>query len=270
MHGSEREGAGNTSSDSDSPTPVVASLSVVPKVAALALATRIFHTILLPLSIEWQLPFEILAILSMILGNLVATTQTSMKRMLAYSSISQIGYILIGVITGDLRNGYTSVITYMLIHIFMNLGAFACTTLFGLRTGTDNIRDYAGLYRRDPILAISLTLCLLSLGGIPPLAGFYGKLYLFWCGWKTGLYLLVSIALITSVVSLYYYSKIIQLLLTGQGKRRTFYTEAYKISSYSLTLNNALETSIILCALASATLGIFLDSIVSIVESTII
>lgn len=163
-----------------------------------------------------------------------------------------------------------SVITYMLIHILMNLGAFACITLFGLRTGTDNIRDYAGLYRRDPILAISFTLCLLSLGGIPPLAGFYGKLYPFWCGWKTGLYLLVSTALITSVISPYYYSRIIQLLFTGQGEQRTFYTEAYKIYPYSLTPKNALETIMVLCTLASTTLGIFLNSVTSIAENAFI
>ncbi len=193
----------NLLSNSNSPTPVVAFFSVTSKVAALALATRLFHILFSSLSNEWHLPLEILAILSMILGNLIAVTQTSMKRMLAYSSISQIGYILIGIIAGDSDNGYASMITYMLIYIFMNLGTFACITSFGLRTGTDNIRDYAGLYRKDPILTLSLVLCLLSLGGIPPLAGFFGKLYLFWCGWKAGLYFLVSIALFTSVISIY-------------------------------------------------------------------
>ncbi|KAG6540237.1 hypothetical protein Mapa_018363 [Marchantia paleacea] len=141
----------------------------------------------------------------MILGNLVAITQTSMKRMLAYSSISQIGYILIGLITGDLK-GYTSMTIYVFFfYIFMNLGTFACIILYSLRTGTDNIRDYAGLYIKDPLLSFSLTLCLLSLGGLPPLTGFFGKLYLFWCGWQSGFYLLVFIGLITSVISLYYY-----------------------------------------------------------------
>ncbi|GMN69223.1 hypothetical protein TIFTF001_038269 [Ficus carica] len=122
--------------DSDSPTPVVAFLSVTSKVAASASATRIFDIPFYFSSIEWHLLLEILAILSMILGNLIAITQTSMKRMLAYSSI----------------------------------GTFACIVSFGLRTGTDNIRDYAGLYTKDPFLALSLALCLLSLGGLPPLA----------------------------------------------------------------------------------------------------
>nr|BAD93472.1 NADH dehydrogenase subunit 2 [Silene latifolia] len=167
-----------------SPTPVVAFLSVTSKVAASASATRIFDIPFYFSSNEWHLLLEILAILSMILGNLIAITQTSMKRMLAYSSIGQIGYVIIGIIVGDSNDGYASMITYMLFYISMNLGTFACIVLFGLRTGTDNIRDYAGLYTKDPFLALSLALCLLSLGGLPPLAGFFGKLYLFWCGWQ--------------------------------------------------------------------------------------
>nr|YP_010305368.1 NADH-plastoquinone oxidoreductase subunit 2 [Dendrobium sinominutiflorum]YP_010305380.1 NADH-plastoquinone oxidoreductase subunit 2 [Dendrobium sinominutiflorum]ULU19130.1 NADH-plastoquinone oxidoreductase subunit 2 [Dendrobium sinominutiflorum]ULU19142.1 NADH-plastoquinone oxidoreductase subunit 2 [Dendrobium sinominutiflorum] len=191
----------------DSPTPVVAFLSVTSKVAASASATRIFDIPFSFSSTEWHLLLEILAILSMILGNLIALTQTSMKRMLAYSSIGQIGYVIIGRIVGDSNDGYASMITYMLFYISMNLGTFACIVSFGLRTGTENIRDYAGLYTKDPFLALSSALCLLSLGGLPPLAGFFGKLYLFWCGWQAGLYFLVSIGLLTSVVSIYYYLK---------------------------------------------------------------
>ncbi|XP_019266604.1 PREDICTED: uncharacterized protein LOC109244033 [Nicotiana attenuata] len=160
--------------DSDSPTPVVAFLSVTSKVAASASATRIFDIPFYFSSNEWHLLLEILAILSMILGNLIAITQTSMKRMLAYSSIGQIGYVIIGIIVGDSNDGYASMITYMLFYISMNLGTFACIVLFGLRTGTDNIRDYAGLYTKDPFLALSLALCLLSLGGLPPLADGFG------------------------------------------------------------------------------------------------
>ncbi|KAJ0791582.1 putative NADH:quinone oxidoreductase/Mrp antiporter, membrane subunit [Helianthus annuus] len=121
----------------------------------------------------------------MILGNLIAITQTSMKRMLAYSSIGQIGYVIIGIIVGDSNDGYASMITYMLFYISMNLGTFACIVLFGLRTGTENIRDYAGLYTKDPFLALSLALCLLSLGGLPPLAGFFWKT-LFILVWMAG------------------------------------------------------------------------------------
>uniref|UniRef100_UPI0030DED128 NADH-plastoquinone oxidoreductase subunit 2 n=1 Tax=Paronychia canadensis TaxID=330176 RepID=UPI0030DED128 len=253
--------------DSDSPTPVVAFLSVTSKVAASALATRIFDIPFYFSSNEWHLLLEILAILSMILGNLIAITQTSMKRMLAYSSIGQIGYVIIGIIVGDANDGYASMITYMLFYISMNLGTFACIVLFGLRTGTDNIRDYAGLYTKDPFLALSLVLCLLSLGGIPPLAGFFGKLYLFWCGWQAGLYLLVLIGLLTSVLSIYYYLKIIKLLMTGRNQEITPHVRNYRRSP--LRSKNSIELSMIVCVIASTIPGISMNPIIAIAQDTL-
>nr|BBC42970.1 NADH dehydrogenase subunit 2 [Arabis hirsuta]BBC42986.1 NADH dehydrogenase subunit 2 [Arabis hirsuta] len=250
-----------------SPTPVVAFLSVTSKVAASALATRIFDIPFYFSSNEWHLLLEILAILSMILGNLIAITQTSMKRMLAYSSIGQIGYVIIGIIVGDSNGGYASMITYMLFYISMNLGTFACIILFGLRTGTDNIRDYAGLYTKDPFLALSLALCLLSLGGLPPLAGFFGKLHLFWCGWQAGLYFLVSIGLLTSVLSIYYYLKIIKLLMTGRNQEITPHVRNYRISP--LRSNNSIELSMIVCVIASTISGISMNPIMAIAQDTL-
>nr|YP_009452320.1 NADH-plastoquinone oxidoreductase subunit 2 [Sacciolepis indica]YP_009452337.1 NADH-plastoquinone oxidoreductase subunit 2 [Sacciolepis indica]ARQ28635.1 NADH-plastoquinone oxidoreductase subunit 2 [Sacciolepis indica]ARQ28652.1 NADH-plastoquinone oxidoreductase subunit 2 [Sacciolepis indica] len=250
-----------------SPTPVVAFLSVTSKVAASALATRILDIPFYFSSNEWHLLLEILAILSMILGNLLAITQTSMKRMLAYSSIGQIGYVIIGIIVGDSNDGYASMITYMLFYISMNLGTFACIVLFGLRTGTDNIRDYAGLYTKDPFLALSLALCLLSLGGLPPLAGFFGKLYLFWCGWQAGLYFLVSIGLLTSVLSIYYYLKIIKLLMTGRNQEITPYVRNYRRSP--LRSNNSIELSMTICVIASTIPGISMNPILAIAQDTL-
>nr|UXW62949.1 NADH-plastoquinone oxidoreductase subunit 2 [Salvia sonchifolia]UXW62964.1 NADH-plastoquinone oxidoreductase subunit 2 [Salvia sonchifolia] len=250
-----------------SPTPVVAFLSVTSKVAASASATRIFDIPFYFSSNEWHLLLEILAILSMILGNIIAITQTSMKRMLAYSSIGQIGYVIIGIIVGDSNNGYASMITYMLFYISTNLGAFACIVLFGLRTGTDNIRDYAGLYTKDPFLALSLALCLLSLGGLPPLAGFFGKLYLFWCGWRAGLYSLVLIGLLTSVVSIYYYLKIIKLLMTGRNQEITPHVRNYRRSP--LRSNNSIELSMIVCVIASTIPGISMNPIIAIAQDTL-
>nr|YP_010014779.1 NADH-plastoquinone oxidoreductase subunit 2 [Epimedium ecalcaratum]YP_010014794.1 NADH-plastoquinone oxidoreductase subunit 2 [Epimedium ecalcaratum]QOI13578.1 NADH-plastoquinone oxidoreductase subunit 2 [Epimedium ecalcaratum]QOI13579.1 NADH-plastoquinone oxidoreductase subunit 2 [Epimedium ecalcaratum]WGV41658.1 NADH dehydrogenase subunit B [Epimedium ecalcaratum]WGV41673.1 NADH dehydrogenase subunit B [Epimedium ecalcaratum] len=250
-----------------SPTPVVAFLSVTSKVAASALATRIFDIPFYFSSKEWHLLLEILAILSMILGNLIAITQTSMKRMLAYSSIGQIGYVIIGIIVGDSNDGYASMITYMLFYISMNLGTFACIVLFGLRTGTDNIRDYAGLYTKDPFLALSSALCLLSLGGLPPLAGFFGKLHLFWCGWRAGLYFLVSIGLLTSVVSIYYYLKIIKVLMTGRNQEITPHVRNYRRSSFRS--NNSIELSMILCVIASTIPGISMNPIIAIAQDTL-
>nr|YP_009576728.1 NADH-plastoquinone oxidoreductase subunit 2 [Adonis sutchuenensis]YP_009576742.1 NADH-plastoquinone oxidoreductase subunit 2 [Adonis sutchuenensis]QBK48033.1 NADH-plastoquinone oxidoreductase subunit 2 [Adonis sutchuenensis]QBK48047.1 NADH-plastoquinone oxidoreductase subunit 2 [Adonis sutchuenensis] len=250
-----------------SPTPVVAFLSVTSKVAASALATRILDIPFYFSSNEWHLLLEILAILSMILGNLIAITQTSMKRMLAYSSIGQIGYVIIGIIVGDSNDGYASMITYMLFYISMNLGTFACIVSFGLRTGTDSIRDYAGLYTKDPFLALSLALCLLSLGGLPPLAGFFGKLYLFWCGWQAGLYFLVSIGLLTSVVSIYYYLKIIKLLMTGRNQEITPHVRNYRRSP--LRSNNSIELSMIVCVIASTIPGISMNPIIAIAQDTL-
>nr|YP_009266750.1 NADH-plastoquinone oxidoreductase subunit 2 [Erythroxylum novogranatense]YP_009266765.1 NADH-plastoquinone oxidoreductase subunit 2 [Erythroxylum novogranatense]ANK79214.1 NADH-plastoquinone oxidoreductase subunit 2 [Erythroxylum novogranatense]ANK79229.1 NADH-plastoquinone oxidoreductase subunit 2 [Erythroxylum novogranatense] len=250
-----------------SPLPVVAFLSVTSKVAASASATRIFDIPFYFSLNEWHLLLEILAILSMIVGNLIAITQTSMKRMLAYSSIGQIGYVIIGIIVGDSNGGYASMITYMLFYISMNLGTFACIVLFGLRTGTDNIRDYAGLYTKDPFLALSLALCLLSLGGLPPLAGFFGKLHLFWCGWQAGLYFLVSIGLLTSVVSIYYYLKIIKLLMTGRNQEITPHVRNYRRSP--LRSNNSIELSMIVCVIASTIPGISMNPIIEIAQDTL-
>nr|YP_010635737.1 NADH-plastoquinone oxidoreductase subunit 2 [Actinostephanus enpingensis]YP_010635751.1 NADH-plastoquinone oxidoreductase subunit 2 [Actinostephanus enpingensis]WBQ47950.1 NADH-plastoquinone oxidoreductase subunit 2 [Actinostephanus enpingensis]WBQ47964.1 NADH-plastoquinone oxidoreductase subunit 2 [Actinostephanus enpingensis]WBQ48036.1 NADH-plastoquinone oxidoreductase subunit 2 [Actinostephanus enpingensis]WBQ48050.1 NADH-plastoquinone oxidoreductase subunit 2 [Actinostephanus enpingensi len=253
--------------EGDSPTPVVAFLSVTSKVAASASATRIFDIPFYFSSNEWHLLLEILAILSMILGNIIAITQTSMKRMLAYSSIGQIGYVIIGIIVGDSNDGYASMITYMLFYISMNLGTFACIVLFGLRTGTENIRDYAGLYTKDPFLALSLALCLLSLGGLPPLAGFFGKLYLFWCGWQAGLYSLVLIGLLTSVVSIYYYLKIIKLLMTVRNQEITPHVRNYRRSP--LRSNNSIELSMIVCVIASTIPGISMNPIIAIAQDTL-
>nr|YP_009629048.1 NdhB [Lewinskya incana]QBX99194.1 NdhB [Lewinskya incana] len=251
-----------------SPTPVVAFLSVVSKIAGLALLARLFNIVFPFLFNQWHFLLEILSICSMILGNLVAITQTSMKRMLAYSSISQIGYLMIGVIVGDL-NGYISMIVYLLFYIFMNLGTFACIILFGLRTGTDNIRDYSGLILKDPLLTFSFALCLLSLGGIPPLSGFFGKLYLFWCAWKNGLYFLVFIGLFTSIISIYYYLKIVKLLITAENKEVTSYIQTYTGFSFSIFYKNSIEISIIICVIASMFLGIFMNPIINLFQNNL-
>jgi len=198
-----------------SPTPVVAFLSVGSKAAGFALAIRLLVTVFGLVSEQWRFIFIALAILSMILGNVVALAQTSMKRMLAYSSIGQAGFVMIGLTAGT-DAGYSSMIFYLLIYLFMNLGAFACVILFALRTGTDQIAEYSGLYQKDPLLTLCLSICLLSLGGIPPLAGFFGKIYLFWAGWQAGLYALVLVGLVTSVASIYYYIRVVKMMVVKE------------------------------------------------------
>jgi len=251
-----------------SPTPVVAFLSVGSKAAGLALATRLLIIVFPSIEDQWHLVLQIIAILSMVFGNLIAATQTSMKRMLAYSSISQAGYLLIPILVGN-SDGYASMITYLIIYTFMNLGAFACTVIFGLRTGTDQIRDYTGLYLKDPWLACALTICLLSLAGMPPLAGFFGKLYLFWCGWKEDLYLLVYTGLITSVISLYYYLRVIKAMMTKEVKEMSTYVREYVNPSMSLLSSSSIEMGLTLCVIASSILGLFLNPIIDITRQSI-
>jgi len=155
----------------------------------------------------------------------------------------------------------------MLFYISMHLGTFACIGLFGLRTGTHNIRDYAGLYTKDPFLALSLDPCLLSLGGLPPLAGFFGKLHLFWCGWQAGLYFLFFIGLLTSVLSIYYYIKIIKSLMTGRNREITPHVINY--IKYPLRSKNSIEFSMILCVIASTIPGISMNPIIAIAQDTL-
>nr|YP_009425701.1 NADH-plastoquinone oxidoreductase subunit 2 [Cystopteris chinensis]ASU94468.1 NADH-plastoquinone oxidoreductase subunit 2 [Cystopteris chinensis] len=253
-----------------SPTPVVAFFSVTSKVAAPALFTRLFGLIFPYLSNEWHIVVGLLATSSMILGNLIAVTQISMKRMLAYPSISQIGYIMVGVLAADPENGYASMITYTFIYILMNLGTFARITSFGLRTGTDNIRDYAGLYMKDPVLTFSPVLRSPSLGGIPPPSGFFGKLYLFWHGWKAGSYPSVLVALVTSVISIYYYLKIIKLMFTGKNGRSNASTTYIQNSLVSPSISkSSIEVAMIIRALASILSGISVDPIIGIARNTL-
>ena len=245
-----------------SPTPVVAFLSVASKTAGLALAMRLLAVVFPFLDSQWHLVFEILAVLSMIVGNCIAITQTSLKRMLGYSSIGQAGFLLIGLITGY-GDGYASMLAYILIYIFMNLGAFAGIILFGIRMGTDQIKDYAGLYKKDPILAICLSVSLLSLGGIPPLAGFFGKLYLFWAGWKSGFYLLTLIALITSVISIYYYLRVMKIMFM---KEESVCIKNYPDVSFS---QSPAEWGMGTCVFGTLFLGLFLNPIVDIAQATL-
>nr|YP_009910950.1 NADH-plastoquinone oxidoreductase subunit 2 [Dryopteris goeringiana]YP_009910951.1 NADH-plastoquinone oxidoreductase subunit 2 [Dryopteris goeringiana]QLD21158.1 NADH-plastoquinone oxidoreductase subunit 2 [Dryopteris goeringiana]QLD21159.1 NADH-plastoquinone oxidoreductase subunit 2 [Dryopteris goeringiana] len=253
-----------------SPIPVVAFFSVTSKVAALALFTRLFGIIFPHLSNEWHIVVGLLATSSMILGNLIAVTQISMKRMLAYPSISQIGYIMIGVLAADPENGYASMITHTFIYILMNLGTFARITSFGLRTGTDNIRDYAGLYMKDPVLTFSPVLRSPSLGGIPPPSGFFGKLHLFWHGWKAGSYPSVLVALVTSVISIYYYLKIIKLMFTGKNGRGDASTTYIRNSLVSPSISkSSIEIAMIIRALASILSGILIDPIIGITRNTL-
>ena len=238
-----------------SPTPVVAFLSVGSKAAGFALAIRMLVTAFALVSEQWHVIFTALAVLSMFLGNVVALAQTSMKRMLAYSSIAQAGFVMIGLIAGT-DAGYSSMIFYLLIYLFMNLGAFTCVILFSLRTGTDQISEYAGLYHKDPVLTLCLSLCLLSLGGIPPLAGFFGKIYLFWAGWQAGMYGLVLLGLITSVVSIYYYIRVVKMMVVKEPQEMSESVKNYPEINWTLPGMRPMQVGLIVSVIATSLAGI--------------
>ncbi|MGY6529030.1 MAG: NAD(P)H-quinone oxidoreductase subunit N [Cyanobacterium sp.] len=251
-----------------SPTPVVAFLSVGSKAAGFALAIRLLATAFNPMGEQWQFIFTALAILSMVLGNVVALAQTSMKRMLAYSSIGQAGFVMIGLVA-DSQAGYSSMIFYLFIYLFMNLGAFTCVILFALRTGTDKISDYAGLYQKDPLLTLGLSLCLLSLGGIPPLAGFFGKIYIFWAGWQSGLYGLVLTALVTSVISIYYYIRVVKMMVVKEPQEMSEVVKRYPPVRWNLPGMRAMQVSLVLLVVATSLIGILSNPVVTIANNSV-
>ena len=238
-----------------SPTPVVAFLSVGSKAAGFALAIRLLVTAFGSMTEQWHFIFTALAILSMVLGNVVALAQTSIKRMLAYSSIAQAGFVMIGLVAGT-DNGYSSTIFYLFIYLFMNLGAFTCIILFSLRTGTDQISEYAGLYQKDPLLTLCLSICLLSLGGIPPLAGFFGKIYLFWAGWQAGLYGLVLLGLITSVISIYYYIRVVKMMVVKEPQEMSEAVKNYPTVNWKLPGMRPLQVGVVTAAIITSLAGI--------------
>lgn len=251
-----------------SPTPVVAFLSVGSKAAGFALAIRLLVTDFSLVTQEWQLIFTALAILSMVLGNVVALAQTSMKRMLAYSSIAQAGFVMIGLIAGT-DAGYSSMIFYLLIYLFMNLGAFTCVILFSLRTGTDQISEYAGLYQKDPLLTLGLSICLLSLGGIPPLAGFFGKIYLFWAGWQAGLYGLVLLGLVTSVASIYYYIRVIKMMVVKEPDEMSDVVKNYPAIRWNLPGMRPLQVGLVLSVIATSLAGILSNPLFTLANDSV-
>ena len=251
-----------------SPTPVVAFLSVGSKAAGFALAIRLLTTAF-PLVIEqWHFVFTALAILSLILGNVVALTQTSMKRMLAYSSIAQAGFVMIGLIAGT-DTGYASMIFYLLVYLFMNLGGFACVILFTLHTGTDQISEYAGLYQKDPLLTLCLSICLLSLGGIPPLAGFFGKIYLFWAGWQAGLYALVILGLLASVVSIYYYIRVVKMMVVKEPQEMSDAVKNYPEIRWNLPGMRPLQVGLVMTLVATSLAGILSNPLMTLANTSV-
>lgn len=194
-----------------SPVSVTSYLSVVSKGAILFVFVSVLYNAFAALSESWYNMLFLVSVLTMIIGNLFALRQQNMKRFLAFSSIAQVGFILIG-ITGQSAEGSASVIYFVAIYIFSNLAAFGVIGLISAVTGRENVDDYKGFYKTNPGLSWVLAIALFSLGGIPPTAGFFGKFFLLLAGAGKGNYLLISIAALNMVISLYYYLRVIKAM----------------------------------------------------------
>ncbi|TXG36786.1 NADH-quinone oxidoreductase subunit N [Seonamhaeicola maritimus] len=193
------------------PISIASYLSVISKGAAVFILMILLFTVLKPLMHIWENILYGVAIITMFIGNLFALRQQNMKRFLAFSSIAQAGFILLGLITGN-QLGTTTVVYFVLIYIFSNLAAFGVVQAISLKTGKENMSDYEGLYRTNPNLSLVMMLALFSLAGIPPVAGFFGKFFLFTAAASKGYYLLVFLAVVNVTISLYYYLLVIRAM----------------------------------------------------------
>lgn len=200
------------------PVAVTSYLSVVSKAAIFFVFVPVLYTVFKSLAGNWYLMLFLLSILTMVIGNLFAIRQNNLKRLLAFSSISQVGFILVG-ISGSSQAGSASVIYFVFIYIFSNLGAFGVVSFISALTGKESIDDYKGLYTTNPLLSWVLAIALFSLAGIPPTAGFFGKFFLLMAGAGRGNYELIVIAAINMVVALYYYLRVIKAIFMESNER---------------------------------------------------
>ncbi len=206
------------------PTPITAYLSVGSKAAGFAIILRVFYSAFgLPdwLSLDWGIVFAILATIGMFLGNVTALPQTNIKRMLGYSSIAQAGYLMVGLATMGVSPatdvlGQSGVLFFLAGYALANLGAFTAIIAISNKLDSDLIQDYSGMIKRAPLLALALSLCLVSLIGMPPAAGFMAKFYIFRGAVQNGLLWLVIIAVINSVISAYYYLRVVKVMWFGE------------------------------------------------------
>ena len=235
-----------------SPTPVTAFMAVGPKAAAFAAFFRVFTEAIPDMSLSWEILLCIIAVLSMFVGNLGAIMQTNIKRMLAFSSISHAGYLLIAVIAKSSLAG-SGLLFYMLAYAFTTFGAFGIIILLGKKE-KDNLEfeNYSGLAYKHPILALSMTVFLLSLGGLPPFAGFVAKFYIFSAAIEEGYVTLVIIAVLNSAISFYYYLKVVVFMYMKEPNRE------FQISLTPMTL-----FVVIVGIIGTVELGIFPDPIIA-------
>ncbi|HEY0421004.1 MAG TPA: NADH-quinone oxidoreductase subunit NuoN, partial [Acetobacteraceae bacterium] len=194
------------------PTPVTSFMGTAPKVAAMALLVRAMSTPFGPLLAQWQQLIVLVSIASMLLGSLAAIGQRNIKRLMAYSSIGHMGYVLIGLAAGT-ADGIRGMLIYLVTYVFMNAGTFACIIAMRRRgRAVEGIDDLAGLSRTDPGHALWMTVFMFSMAGIPPFSGFWAKYFIFSAAVNQGMWALAVIGVLTSVVGAYYYIRIIKVM----------------------------------------------------------
>ena len=235
------------------PSTVTAYLSVISKGSAAFVLMTILIKVFAPMVEQWQEVLYWVIIASITIANLFALRQQNLKRLMAFSSISQAGYIMLGVISGSAQ-GMTSLVYYVLIYMFANLAVFTVITIVALRAGKFTLEDYNGLYTTNPKLAFLMTLALFSLAGIPPFAGFFSKFFIFAAAFEGGFHLLIFIALINTIISLYYYLKIVKAMYINKSDEPI---AAFRSDNYTRA------------SLAICTLGIVVLSIASVVYQSI-
>ena len=235
------------------PSTVTAYLSVISKGSAAFVLMVILIKVFAPMVDAWQEVLYWVIIISITLANIFALRQQNLKRLMAFSSISQAGYIMLGVIAGT-PQGMTSLVYYTLIYLFANLGVFTVITIVALRSGKVTLDDYNGLYQTNPYLAFLMTLALFSLAGIPPFAGFFSKFFIFAAAFNSGFHLLVFIALVNTVISLYYYLRIVKAMYINKNDEPI---AAFRSDNYT-------RASLLIC-----TAGIIVLSIASVVYDSI-
>ncbi len=209
------------------PTSITAFMSVGPKAAGFAVLGRVFMVAFAPVQVDWAAILIPISILTMAVGNIVALSQTNIKRMLAYSSIAHAGYALLGIIVGN-NEGLASMMNYLMIYAFMNVGAFAVIIMLrseGFKG--DSINDYEGLAKSHPLASVLMLIFMFSLTGIPPTAGFIGKLYLFMAAINAGYTWLVVVAVIFSAISAYFYLRIVMNMYMREPKTTVSLTTSF-------------------------------------------
>ncbi|MCK5814719.1 MAG: NADH-quinone oxidoreductase subunit N [Flavobacteriaceae bacterium] len=207
------------------PIGIASYLSVISKGAAVMILMIILFTVMEPFDLVTHKMLYIVALATMFIGNLFALRQQNMKRFLAFSSIAQAGFILLGIMSND-QLGVATVVYFVGIYVFTNLAAFGVVQAISLKTGKENIDDYNGLYRTNPKLSLIMMLALFSLAGIPPVAGFFGKFFLFTAAASQGMYLLVFLAVVNVTISLYYYLLVIRAMFLRKSEDAIPYFES--------------------------------------------